>query len=319
MADWADLILRTGVEHGFWPDDRHIVIDEGRLRPGVTDVMALRVGYEKLNRETGWEPKVSWEEGVLRTIQWYAEHRDRWIGRVDWLGPRARRRPRDARPRERAPARRRARRPRRHPPPPRRRAGRPTTARRWEDEAAEDHVRSAIAAGETDRSVDLRGADRRRSRPLWDRDSRAAPTLRHRARDRRRLRADPALPRAASATSRGRPTARSTSPRRCCARLRRVPRAASRPGNCEPLYRDLRLRRRSCRSQDDSVDIGAHERRLPAHGQELRRARRRARSRACCKPGGHVRLRRLVPERAQPGEPAACRLKPKRLRARRTS
>ena len=66
MADWADLILRTGVEHGFWPDDRQIVIDEGRLRPGVTDVMALRVGYEKLNRETGWEPKVSWEEGVLR-------------------------------------------------------------------------------------------------------------------------------------------------------------------------------------------------------------------------------------------------------------
>ena len=68
MADWADLILRTGVEHGFWPDDRQIVIDEGRLRPGVTDVMALRVGYEKLNRETGWEPLVSWEEGVLRTI-----------------------------------------------------------------------------------------------------------------------------------------------------------------------------------------------------------------------------------------------------------
>ena len=22
MADWADLILRTGVEHGYWPDDR---------------------------------------------------------------------------------------------------------------------------------------------------------------------------------------------------------------------------------------------------------------------------------------------------------
>ena len=87
MADWAELILRTGVERGFWPDDRHIVIDEARLRPGVTDVMALRVGYEKLNRETGWEPQVSWEEGVLQTIQWYAAHRERWIGRVDWLGP----------------------------------------------------------------------------------------------------------------------------------------------------------------------------------------------------------------------------------------
>ena len=85
MADWSELILKTGSAHGFWPDDRRVVTNEGRLRPGVTDVMALRVGHEKLTRETGWEPKVSWEEGVLRTIRWYAEHRDRWLGRVDWL------------------------------------------------------------------------------------------------------------------------------------------------------------------------------------------------------------------------------------------
>ena len=85
MADWADLIVRTGVEHGFWPDDRHVVTTEKRLRPGATDVMALRVGHEKLTRETGWQPRVSWEEGVLRTIRWYAENRERWLGRVDWL------------------------------------------------------------------------------------------------------------------------------------------------------------------------------------------------------------------------------------------
>jgi dTDP-glucose 4,6-dehydratase len=87
MGDWVDLILRVGREQGFWGDDRRVVIDEGRLRPGATDVMALRVGYEKLNEETGWRPLVSWEEGVLRTIRWYAENRSRWLGRVDWLNP----------------------------------------------------------------------------------------------------------------------------------------------------------------------------------------------------------------------------------------
>ena len=87
MRDWCDLILRLGREHGFWGDDRHAVTNESRLRPGATDVMALRVGYEKLNEETGWRPLVSWEDGVLRTIRWYAENRARWLGRVDWRDP----------------------------------------------------------------------------------------------------------------------------------------------------------------------------------------------------------------------------------------
>jgi dTDP-glucose 4,6-dehydratase len=85
MRDWCDLILKTGEEDGYWGDDRHVVTNEKRLRPGTTDVMALRVGYEKLNEETGWAPKVSWEEGVRRTIRWYAENRERWVGRVDWM------------------------------------------------------------------------------------------------------------------------------------------------------------------------------------------------------------------------------------------
>ena len=48
-------------------------------------MLALRVGHEKLTAETGWQPRVSWEDGVLETIRWYAENQDRWIGRVDWL------------------------------------------------------------------------------------------------------------------------------------------------------------------------------------------------------------------------------------------
>jgi dTDP-glucose 4,6-dehydratase len=86
MRDWADLILRVGREQGYW-DAREIVSTAERYRPGASEVMALRVGYEKLNRETGWEPRVPWEEGVARTIAWYAENRPRWIGRVDWLTP----------------------------------------------------------------------------------------------------------------------------------------------------------------------------------------------------------------------------------------
>ena len=98
MADWSDLILRVGREHGYWGDDREIVTTPARLRPGATDVMALRVGYEKLHGETGWEPLVSWEEGVLQTIAWYAENRDRWIGRVDWLTADERARPQGDQP-----------------------------------------------------------------------------------------------------------------------------------------------------------------------------------------------------------------------------
>ena len=86
MRHWVDLILRVGEEHGFWPGDREVVSTPARFRPGASEVMALRVGHDKLTRETGWRPKVSWEEGILRTIRWYAEHRDRWLGRVDWLG-----------------------------------------------------------------------------------------------------------------------------------------------------------------------------------------------------------------------------------------
>jgi dTDP-glucose 4,6-dehydratase len=85
MRDWAELILRIGEENGFWPAGRTVTTTESRLRPGASDVMALRVGHEKLTRETGWQPKVSWEEGVLKTIGWYAENGERWIGRVDWL------------------------------------------------------------------------------------------------------------------------------------------------------------------------------------------------------------------------------------------
>jgi dTDP-glucose 4,6-dehydratase len=87
MREWADMILRIGREQGHWDASREVVSTADRYRPGASEVMALRVGYEKLNRETGWEPRVSWEEGIAKTIEWYAANRERWIGRVDWLTP----------------------------------------------------------------------------------------------------------------------------------------------------------------------------------------------------------------------------------------
>jgi dTDP-glucose 4,6-dehydratase len=85
MQEWAEMILRIGEEHGFWPGGRRLVTTQSRFRPGASDVLALRVGHEKLTAETGWMPRVSWEDGILQTIRWYAENRERWIGRVDWL------------------------------------------------------------------------------------------------------------------------------------------------------------------------------------------------------------------------------------------
>jgi dTDP-glucose 4,6-dehydratase len=84
MGDWTDMILRIGEQEGHWRGVEVVSVPE-RFRPGASDVMALRVGYEKLHRETGWEPLVSWEEGISRTIAWYAANRERWLGRVDWL------------------------------------------------------------------------------------------------------------------------------------------------------------------------------------------------------------------------------------------
>jgi len=83
MQEWADTILDVGADHDYW-DRPEIVQDEDRFRPGDSDVEELLVGYEKINEETGWEPEVSWREGIRRTIEWYANNPESWYGRVDW-------------------------------------------------------------------------------------------------------------------------------------------------------------------------------------------------------------------------------------------
>lgn len=85
IGDWCNLILKIGREEGYWKSKKLVNREGGkRGRLGKSEVEELRVDYSKLNKLTGWYPKFSWEEGIRRTIKWYAENRDRWIGRVDW-------------------------------------------------------------------------------------------------------------------------------------------------------------------------------------------------------------------------------------------
>ena len=83
MREWANMVLSVGEKYDYW-HDREIVQREDRFRPGDSDVEELLVGYEKLNQLTGWEPKIRWEEGIRRTIDWYSKNPEAWKMRVDW-------------------------------------------------------------------------------------------------------------------------------------------------------------------------------------------------------------------------------------------
>lgn len=84
ILEWYNMIARIGQEEGYWGKKTLEADTEERGRLGKSEVEELRVDYSKLNQLTGWRPQYSWEDGLRETVAWYAENRDRWIGRVDW-------------------------------------------------------------------------------------------------------------------------------------------------------------------------------------------------------------------------------------------
>jgi len=84
MKAWYELIISVGKKEGYWGDKQLKINEKARGRLGKSEVEELRVDYRKLHKLTGWKPEYSWEEGIKETIKWYAENRERWIGRIDW-------------------------------------------------------------------------------------------------------------------------------------------------------------------------------------------------------------------------------------------
>ncbi len=54
--------------------DLNIITDESRIRPGKSEVEALRADYTRLKERTGWYPKHSYEEGLKKTIDWFTKN-----------------------------------------------------------------------------------------------------------------------------------------------------------------------------------------------------------------------------------------------------
>ena len=85
IGDWYSLIIKIGKDQGYWNNKQLIHHDSGkRGRLGKSEVNELRVDYAKLNTLTRWKPEFTWEKGLEKTIQWYAENKEKWVGRVDW-------------------------------------------------------------------------------------------------------------------------------------------------------------------------------------------------------------------------------------------
>jgi len=53
-----------------------LVSDPQRIRPGKSEVMKLWASNQKAKELIGWEPRISLDEGLRRTIEWISSHLD---------------------------------------------------------------------------------------------------------------------------------------------------------------------------------------------------------------------------------------------------
>jgi len=53
-----------------------IITDQQRVRPGKSEVMKLWASHQKAKELIGWEPQITLDEGLKRTIEWLSTHLD---------------------------------------------------------------------------------------------------------------------------------------------------------------------------------------------------------------------------------------------------
>jgi len=70
IGDLADKIF------GIIGKSPKIVLDTQRIRPGKSEVMKLWASNKKAREMIGWEPQVSLDEGLRKTIEWISSHID---------------------------------------------------------------------------------------------------------------------------------------------------------------------------------------------------------------------------------------------------
>ena len=85
MRDWVDLILRVGEAEGFWPAAGRSSRRASRHRPGAARSWPCASGTRSSRPRRAGSRACRGRKASCETIRWYAENRDRWIGRVDWL------------------------------------------------------------------------------------------------------------------------------------------------------------------------------------------------------------------------------------------
>lgn len=71
IGDLAGLILKL-----MGREDLPLRTSEERVRPAASEVERLIASYDLARELVGWQPRVSLEEGLTRTIGWITEHRE---------------------------------------------------------------------------------------------------------------------------------------------------------------------------------------------------------------------------------------------------